>query len=121
MVCHIDVGNNKIFSDTIYNYSANPYRRVDMKAQLAHGVDPHDAIARLQARLATIPNVATAPAPYLGIVEFNELGTVLAVQPCCANEHYWQVYFDTNRAINDVGAAAHYAVPERRVASRSLP
>jgi small conductance mechanosensitive channel len=33
------VGNNKIFSDTIQNFSANPYRRVDLKAQLAHSVD----------------------------------------------------------------------------------
>ena len=33
------LGNNKIFSDTIQNFSANPYRRVDLKAQLAHSVD----------------------------------------------------------------------------------
>jgi hypothetical protein len=45
---------------------------------------------------------------------------VLAVQPSCRNERYWQVHFDTNRAIDDVGAAARHAVPERRVASRSL-
>ena len=29
------VGNNKIFSDTIQNFTSNPYRRVDLKAQLA--------------------------------------------------------------------------------------
>ena len=34
------VGNAKIFSDIIQNYSTNPYRRVDLMAQLAHGVDP---------------------------------------------------------------------------------
>jgi len=26
------IGNNKVFSDTIQNFSANPYRRVDLKA-----------------------------------------------------------------------------------------
>jgi small conductance mechanosensitive channel len=116
----IYVGNNKIFSDTIYNYSTNAHRRVDLKAQLAHGVDPYDAIARLKERIAAIPNVMSAPAPNIAIVEFNDLGTVLAVQPFCNNAHYWQVFFDVNRAINDVGAAAHYAVPERRLATRSL-
>ncbi|MGH8619824.1 MAG: mechanosensitive ion channel family protein, partial [Burkholderiales bacterium] len=35
------VGNNKIFSDTIQNFSANPFRRVDRTAQLAHAVDVH--------------------------------------------------------------------------------
>src|SRR6201988_5018277 len=29
------VGNGKVFSDNIKNYSANPYRRVDLLAQLA--------------------------------------------------------------------------------------
>lgn len=33
------VGNNKIFADTIQNYSANPHRRVELVAQLSHGDD----------------------------------------------------------------------------------
>jgi small conductance mechanosensitive channel len=114
------VGNNKIFSDTIFNYSTNPHRRVDLKAQLAHGVDPQDAIARLRERIARIPNVLTSPAPNVAILEFNDMGTVLAVQPSCRNACYWQVFFDTNQAINEVGATARFAVPERRLATRSL-
>src|SRR5215813_1503461 len=41
------VGNNKILGDTIQNFSSNPYRRVDLVAQLNHGVDHRDATARL--------------------------------------------------------------------------
>jgi small conductance mechanosensitive channel len=26
---------------------------------------------------------------------------LLAVRPSCNNEHYWQVYFDTNRVLRD--------------------
>ncbi len=36
----IIVGNNKLLGDNIVNYTTNPFRRVDLKAQLAHGVDP---------------------------------------------------------------------------------
>src|SRR5687768_8227504 len=32
------VGNNKIFSDTIQNYSANPYRRVDLTVTIDNSV-----------------------------------------------------------------------------------
>lgn len=32
---HNVIGNNKILSDTIVNYSSNSFRRVDLKAQLA--------------------------------------------------------------------------------------
>src|SRR3954470_5518696 len=41
------VGNNKIFSDTIQNYSANPYRRVDLTATISNSVDHHEAIRLL--------------------------------------------------------------------------
>jgi small conductance mechanosensitive channel len=110
---HTIVGNNKIFSDNIKNYSANPYRRVDRLAQLAHGVDPKDATARLKASLAAIPNVLATPAPDVVIFDFTAMGPVLAVRPYCHNDHYWQVYFDTNRAIAETFGAAGYPVPEQ--------
>jgi small conductance mechanosensitive channel len=113
------VGNNKLFSDTIHNYSENPHRRVDLTAQLAHSVDPHDAIRRLKEKLARIPNVVAQPAPSVEIVTFTERGPVLSVRPYCPNPHYWQVFFDTNKAINDVGGEAGYAVPETRVLMRN--
>ena len=50
-VRHI-VGNGKIFGDVIQNYSHNPFRRVDLTAQLAHGVDVHVAMASLKKALA---------------------------------------------------------------------
>src|ERR1700741_1414628 len=95
------VGNGKIFGDTIQNFSANPYRRVDLTAQLAHDVDPQAAIALLKPVLAQVPNVMAKPAPDVEILTFNLSGAVLAVRPYCNNEHYWQVYFDTNRLIRD--------------------
>jgi small conductance mechanosensitive channel len=106
------VGNNKIMSDTIQNFSANPYRRVDLMAQLNHGVDAAAAMRLLKERLARIPNVMTTPAPDVEIIQFTLAGPVLAVRPYCNNTHYWQVYFDTNRAIRDSFGEAGYPVPE---------
>jgi small conductance mechanosensitive channel len=105
------VGNNKIFSDNIVNYTHNPYRRVDLKCQLAHAVDARDAIAKLKARLAQIPNVIANPAPDVEILEFNAAGTLLGVRPYCHNNHYWQVFFDANKAIGEVGATNVWPVP----------
>jgi len=109
------VGNNRIFSDTVQNYSASAFRRVDRLAQLAHGVDTADAVTRLKTALAAIPNVITEPAPIVEIIDFNERGTVLAVRPFSHTDHYWQVYFDTNKAISDTFGAAGYPVPEAHV------
>ncbi len=114
------VGNNKVFADTIQNFSANPYRRVDLSAQLNHGVDHRDAIARLKDRLGRIPNVLTNPAPDVEILTFNLAGPVLAVRPYCHNDHYWQVYFDTNKTIREAFGEAAYPVPDQHYSIRSV-
>ncbi len=106
------VGNNKVMSGTIRNFSMNPYRRVDLTAQLDHAVDPRDAIARLKQVLPTIPNVVADPKPDVEILAFTERGPVLAVRPYVHTDHYWQVVFDTNQAIRDTFGAAGYPVPE---------
>ena len=112
------VGNGKIFSDTIQNFSANPYRRVELTAQLAHGVDPKEAIALLKPAIAKVPNVLADPAPDVEIITFNLAGPVLAVRPYCNNAHYWQVYFDTNRLIRETFAQAGFPVPEQHYSVR---
>ena len=96
------VGNNKIFSDTIQNFSANPYRRVELTAQISGAADPRAAIKRLQERIGAIANVSKSPAPDVTILTFTAFGPVLAVRPYCHNDNYWQVYFDTNMAIREV-------------------
>jgi small conductance mechanosensitive channel len=105
------VGNNKLFSDNIQNFTANPYRRVDLVAQISGGADPKEVIARLKARLAEIPNVQTDPAPDVVILSFTLAGPVLAVRPYCHNDHYWQVYFDANMAIREVCGDAAFPAP----------
>jgi len=113
------VGNGKIFGDIIQNFTTNPYRRVDLQAQLDHTVDVQRTIALLKANLAKIPNVLTNPAPDVEILTFTLAGPVLAVRPYCNNAHYWQVYFDTNRVIRDTGASAGLPAPEQHFAVRT--
>jgi small conductance mechanosensitive channel len=114
------IGNSKIFGDVIQNFSTNPYRRVDLTAQLAHGIDVNAAMALLKKALTAIPNVMTAPAPDVEILTFNLAGPVLAVRPYCNNKDYWQVYFDTNRLIKETFAGAGFAVPEQHYVVRGV-
>ena len=113
------IGNNKIFSDTIQNYSTLPHRRVDTVAKIANTVDPLDAIARLRTAVAAIPNVKNIPAPDIEILSFTAEGPLLCVRPYCHTDHYWQVYFDTHKAIVATFGAAGYPVPDTPLAPRS--
>ena len=114
------VSNSKIFSDTIQNFSANPYRRVDLVAQIGHATDHAAAIGLLKEGLKRIPNVLATPAPDVEILSFTMAGPVLAVRPYCANQHYWQVYFDTNRLIRELFREAGYGAPEQHYAVRAM-
>lgn len=105
------VGNNKIFGDNIQNFTHNPFRRVDLKCQLAGAADHRAAIALLRERIAAIPNVLAEPAVDVEILDFTLVGPVLAVRPYCHNDHYWQVYFDTNRILREALAEAGFPAP----------
>ena len=113
------IGNNKIFSDTIQNFSSLPHRRVDCAAKIANTVDPLDAIARLRPVIAAIPNVVAAPAPDIEIMGFTPEGPLLCVRPYTHTDHYWQVYFDTHKAVVATFGAAGYPVPETPLAPRN--
>jgi small conductance mechanosensitive channel len=105
------VGNSKIFGDTIQNFSANPFRRVELKCQLAGNADHVAAMQLLREKLQTLPNVVAEPAVEVEILEFNLVGPVLVVRPYCHTDHYWQVYFDGNRMIREVLAEAGFPAP----------
>jgi small conductance mechanosensitive channel len=105
------VGNGKIFSDTVQNFSTLPVRRVDRTAQPATSVDPLDAIARLKAAVNLIPNISKDMPPEVNLLDLKAEGPVISVRPYTHTDHYWQVYFDTNEAIVRVCKEAGWPVP----------
>jgi small conductance mechanosensitive channel len=96
------VGNNKIFSDTVQNFTASPHRRVDLTAPVSHTKDVAAVMATIQKRLTQIPNVVADPAPSVTILAYTAWGCMIAVRPSCHNDHYWQVYFDANQMLQEV-------------------
>jgi len=67
-----------------------------------------------------VKNVLATPAPVIEILEHTPLGTVLTVRPFSTNDNYWQVYFDTNKAIAEVAKTAAWPAPETRQAVRTI-
>jgi small conductance mechanosensitive channel len=93
------VGNNKIFSETIENFSTNPYRRVDIKAPLEPEIDLIAAMQILRENLTRIPHVLAEPAPEIGIIELTSSGAILAIRPFTHNNNYPEVQYETNKMI----------------------
>lgn len=114
------IGNNKVLSDNIQNFSTLPARRVDTTAKVDNSVNVREAMDRLREAIARVPNVAKEPKPEVEILQFTPEGPLLAVRPYTHTDNYWQVYFDTHRAIVDTFGAAGYPVPEVRTAQRAI-
>ncbi|PYR52389.1 MAG: hypothetical protein DMF89_02740 [Acidobacteria bacterium] len=98
-------------ADNISNFSANPYRRVDLTAIINNTVDHHSAIRILKAGLAKVPNVLATPAPDVDVLQYTAAGPLLIVRPYCQQQHYWQVYFDSNRMIREAFGQAGFPAP----------
>ena len=109
------IGNGKVMGGDIKNYTANPFRRVELVAQLAGSADVHKAIDLLKESVGKVANTTKSPGVVVEILEFNEFGPKLAVRPFCNNKDYWQVYFDTNKAITDTLGGAGFPVATRPV------
>jgi small conductance mechanosensitive channel len=114
------VGNNKIFSDNIQNFSAQPYRRVECTAKINNSVNLADAVVKLRAAVSKVPNIKTTPAPDVELLSFSGEGPVICVRPYCDNNDYWQVLFDTNKAIAETGAANKWPAPEFHAVQRAI-
>ena len=110
------VPNGKLFNDTIKNYSANPYRMVELVAQLDNSADVAQAIKLLKEAIKSVPNQMDGVEADVEVLEFSERGPRLAVRPYTENTNYWQVYFDTNRMIVEVLGKAGFPVPRIPVA-----
>jgi small conductance mechanosensitive channel len=115
------IGNNKLFADTIINYNANATRRVDLRCQIAGEVDPAAAIALLAESVARVPNAIAAPPVNVSIVEFNALGTLLAVRLFAPTPAFGQVYNDTNIAIAETARTAGWPAPATYQVSMPAP
>jgi len=100
------VGNNKLFADNVQNFSANPFRRVDLTAQVPPSVNLLESIGRLREQVRRVPNVLAQPEPSVEILTYNPSASVVTVRPYCRSEDYWQVYFDTNRVITELYSRA---------------
>ncbi|WP_309714431.1 mechanosensitive ion channel family protein [Armatimonas sp.] len=112
------VGNGKIFADNIQNFSHNAYRRVDLNRHFGANVELATVATELTERLLAIPNVLSDPAPNIEILEFRAGGPLLAIRPYCHNDHYWQVYFDSNKVILSYCDEKGFAAPEQAVVVR---
>ncbi|AKF85662.1 small conductance mechanosensitive channel [Myxococcus fulvus] len=106
----ISVGNNRLFSDNIVNYSHHPHRRVVVKVPLTHGGDIHGLMKAFRERVVVVPGVQAAPVPSVDVAEFTAQGPVIAIGVHCKPTQAGAVQGAVSLAVEETLIASGYVV-----------
>lgn len=93
------VPNGAITGGKITNFTAKPYRRVDLTVGVAYKEDLKQVKDVLNRVVKDYPNVLKTPTPDVAVSELADSSVNLVVRPYVKHEHYWDVYFGLTEAI----------------------
>ena len=105
------VSNASITDQNIVNYSANGKIRIDMVFGIGYGDDVDRARETLLSILQADQRVLADPAPAVELLELGDSSVNLACRPFVDPQHYWDVWFDTHRAVKKTFDAEGISIP----------
>ncbi|MBW2991765.1 mechanosensitive ion channel family protein [Candidatus Woesearchaeota archaeon] len=98
----ITIPNSKIWSGTILNYHGNKVRKLfNLDIGISYSDDIGKAINIIQEILKKDKRILKDPAPQVVVKELSDSSVNIAVRPAMSKDDYWDVYFDTIRAIKE--------------------
>lgn len=104
----IFVGNNKLFSDNILNYSTNRHRILSFRVQVASQINPDATLAALRSQLETIPGLTPGIPVSAEIAEINPWVTTLIFKVATANA-------DAGAVTNEGYRRLHVAIRDQKL------
>ena len=93
------VSNSKVTGDNIINYSANGSIRVDMTFGIGYSDDVDKAMDILNELMDSDPRVKETPAHTVAMIGHGASSVDFVCRPFVAPADYWDVWFDTHRAV----------------------
>jgi small conductance mechanosensitive channel len=112
------VGNSKLFSDNIKNFSANPHRRAELNVPLPEGVDLPASMNLVMDRVARIPHVLESPAPAVAVTGPIGPGPWLTVSASAYTPHFGEMKSDLHHAVWEAVRDTRSLAPAQREAER---
>ncbi len=95
----VQIGNNKLLSENITNYSSNKTRRCEVRLQLARAVPVEPVLPALVELVGELPQALDEPAPQALVLELNADGPVVAVRFFCQAGEFSAVQSEAFRIV----------------------
>ena len=94
------VPNGPLSTGIINNYSRESLRRVDFTFSISYGDDYEKAKAVLEELIAADSRILDKPAaPFIALHSLSASSIDIVVRVWAAQENYWGIYFDMNKAV----------------------
>lgn len=98
---NISIPNSEITGSTIYNYSREPLRRVDMTFSTAYEAETEAVKAAIQEVVDQDSRILRDPAPFIRLSAYKSSCIDYVVRLWVKNGDYWDVYFDMNEHVRE--------------------
>jgi len=105
------IANSTVTGGNIINYTANGQLRVDMTFGIGYGDDIDKAISIMESILKADTRVLADPAPTVALFEHGDSSVNFVCRPHVKPEHYWDVWFDTHKAVKVAFDAQGVSIP----------
>lgn len=103
--------NGPLASEKMVNVTNEPIRRVDLSVGISYDASFDEAEQAISAMAAKDARILTDPAPFVGVTGYGDSSVDLTIRVWCKTEDYWDVFFDTNKAIKPALDTANIAIP----------
>lgn len=97
----ISIPNSEITGSTIYNYSREPLRRVDMTFSTSYEAGTEAVKAAILEAVDQDSRIMRDPAPFIRLSAYKSSCIDYVVRLWVKNADYWDVYFDMNEHVRE--------------------
>ncbi len=108
---HIVIPNKSAWGANIVNYTKNDTRRVDMAAGVSYSDNLNKVIEVTLKVLKADTRVLADPAPQVAVKEMADSAVVFVVRPWVKTADYWNVFFDTQKALKEAYDENDISIP----------
>lgn len=96
---NIYIPNGSLSSGVVTNFGKEPTRRVDWTFGVEYGSDYEHVKSVIESVLARDARVLNEPAPFIALSALADSSVNVVVRVWVKSADYWDVYFDTNKAV----------------------
>lgn len=96
---NIYIPNGSLSSGVVTNFGKEPTRRVDWTFGVEYGSDYERVKSVIESVLVQDARILNEPAPFIALSALADSSVNVVVRAWVKSPDYWDVYFDTNKAI----------------------